>query len=261
MMSNETTIKLTSNETTELILNETLTTKPTSISDLLNISTTESFIVNNDGTETLIYILILCIIVLALFVIAIYFLYLYFKSSKRRFHSRFFSSTRNQMNIKEDSIRSSVEDNQMTISNQQTPYHLKEPNLQPAASELNVHDEFRTIIANKLKPPPSTLEGLIENRDNGPVDVEIKQELDNDDVFSVISTKSIEKYKTSRSKPIDNLDKSKDKTKLSFENSDTTESETFDKVIVLKSGSFNRSSRLGRKSKNKFSKLNLKKLG
>ena len=187
--------------------------------------------------ENKLYLLILIGFVFVLSLIALYLFYLYLKSLRRRRHLKSkLSSSRNDRELQyRDPMTDSFEDisdiqmkSGSFVLNDTTALPPKELlNLQPAANDLaSIHDEFRSIIASKLKPPPSTLEGL-QNKENS-MDVEIKQERENDDVFSVISTKSLERFKISKIK--------NDKPNAKSFESDTTESEQQDKVIVLKSG-------------------------
>lgn len=95
-------------------------------------------------------------------------------------------------------------------------------------------------------------------------------------MFSVISAKSLERYRAAGKYKVDKGKADKRK-KETFENSDTTESENVDKVVVLKSGgsnleaslkgltnrldSFRSRSKLGRRSKSRKSKTGIKKIG
>lgn len=120
------------------------------------------------------------VFIFILFVIVLYLLYLHFCAARRRFRSRFF--------YHKDShpLRPTDEMAATFFGGQSPPIPLvsKELNLQPAANDVaSIHEEFRSIIASKLKKPPSTLETLIEPSKATPIDVEIKQEPDNDDVF------------------------------------------------------------------------------
>ena len=180
--------------------------------------------------------------VLILFIIAAYLLYIYLCNHRRRFRTRVFSSTKvfRAKRHKSYTARPPVDhmSSQLFFGRQPPPppppFVNKELNLQPATNDVaSLQEEFRSIIASKLKKPPSTLETLIEPK-NDQMDVEIKeQEQENDDVFNVISAKSLEKYRSSKLKN-DKVDRPKKET---FETSDTTESENVDKVIVLRSGS------------------------
>lgn len=192
--------------------------------------------------EAKIFLAILIGFVLVLTSIALYFFYLYFRTPRQRnqqirpppnrgYKFRKENSKEKSTNSLEDFSEGSVsKSNSIILSTPPLPATIqKEPNLQPAANDtLSIHDEYRSIIASKLKPPPSTLDRLKSRESSG--DVEIKQERDNEDVFSVISTRSLEKFKSTKSK----IDRTKSK-RSSFD-SESTDSEQQDKIIVLKSG-------------------------
>lgn len=260
---------------------ETSQTSATTGSIQTSISTSSGpFLFTNTTTKNVIsflgihspYLLAITVFFLILIIIAVYLLYLRFCNSRRRFRSRVFSShffrSKDQ-----SSYLTRVPGDEMSgpfLGNQLPPiaYTNKPLNLQPAANDVSsIHEEFRSIIASKLKKPPSTLETLIESNDKAaPVDVEIKEEMENDDVFNVISAKSLERYRMNKFKKADRPKKE------NFEMSETTESENVDKVIVLKSGSANdsslkgklsglRSRSLSRRSKSRPSKTAIKKIG
>lgn len=224
------------------------------------------------------------VFILILVVIAVYLLYLHFCTARRRLRPSVFSSKFFKHKDPRNYLARPPPDEmigQPFFGGQQSPASFalvnKELNLQPAANDVvSMHEEFRSIIASKLKKPPSTLETLIEpNHRNSSMDVEIKPEQENDDVFSVISAKSLERYRAAGRYKADKSKMEKPK-KEAFENSDTTESENVDKVIVLKSGSnldaslkgltsrlgsFRSRSKLGRRSRRKQSKTGIKKIG
>lgn len=210
----------------------------------------------NDSNS--LYLIILGFFLLAFIFVALYFLYLYIKSltCKKESKSINLSKTKS-IQLTERSLSKELIEEIGQINNQQSPQSssiaikmptAKEPNLEPAPNASVSSHELRSIIASKLKPPPSTLDRFIEHKD----DIEIKQELDNDDIFSVISTKSIERYRISRPSKFDKLET----------NTETTESEQQDKVIVLKSGVDKKASRSSsaNKSKRSQSRSSLKKI-
>ena len=217
----------------------------------------ENGLANDLGAnDTNLYLIIIVAFILFLIAFAIYFCCLHCKTNDKKSSQLVRTASypnRNYFLTKD--LKGSFEDiNQLANQQQPSCGLTKGTNLQPASTEaVSMHDELRSIIATKLKPPPSTLEHLIEpSKDSTQsIDIEIKQEGEKDDIFSVISAKSLEKYKSSRSRPDKSKSdkKSSEKSFKSFDTTDTTtdECDTSDRVIVLKSGTFE--NKLNRPSK------------